>query len=209
MGKRAELLLVDASLGQRAILQRLLAGYGFAITALPCLRQAAAAMSAQAFDHAVIDLRLPDRKGLDLVRTLRGRQPHARIVVVTDADSFATVVLALRAGADALLPKPVDERELLDVLLDRASALPPVPETPLGLHRTCWEHVMRVYEQCGRNMTRAAAQLGMHRRSLQRFLSKRAPPPRAATPVLSADRPMPAHLASTHTFGAAGAMFER
>ena len=181
MGKGAKVLLVDASLGQRTILQRVLGGNGFAVTPLPCLRQAAAALAAQAFDHAVFDLRLLDRNGLDLVRIMRVRYPRARIVVVTDADSFATVVLALRAGADTLLPKPVDEDDLIDVLLDRAPALPPVPETPLGLHRICWEHVIRVYEQCGRNMTHAAARLGMHRRSLQRFLSKRAPPRRAAT----------------------------
>jgi two-component system response regulator RegA len=99
--------------------------------------------------------------------------------VVTDADSFATVVLALRASADEFVPKPLDEHELIDALFDRASPLPPVPQTPLGLHRICWEHVMRVYEQCDRNTTRAAARLGMHRRSLQRFLAKRAPPSRA------------------------------
>ena len=77
--------------------------------------------------------------------------------------------------ADGLLPKPVDEGELLDVLFDRTPPVPPVPQTPLGLHRTCWEHVMRIYEQCDRNLTQAAKRLGMHRRSLQRFLGKRAP----------------------------------
>jgi two-component system response regulator RegA len=206
MGKRAELLLVDASLGQRAILQRLLSTHGFAVTPFACLRQAAAALAVQAFDHAVLDLRLPDRHGLDLVRSLRARHPHARIVVVTDADSFATVVLALRAGADGLVPKPVDEGELIDALFDRAHPLPPVPQTPLGLHRTCWEHVMRIYEQCDRNMTRAAARLGMHRRSLQRFLSKRAPPPRAST---ADDRLLPAHLAGARASAAAGQLFDR
>ena len=95
-------------------------------------------------------------------------------------------MLALRAGADTLLPKPVDEDDLIDVLLDRPPALPPVPETPLGLHRICWEHVIRVYEQSGRNMTHAAARLGMHRRSLQRYLSKRSPPRRTA-PVTCPD----------------------
>ena len=179
MAHGAQLLLVDVSLGHRAILQRILTSQGFAVTVLACLRKAAAIMTVRHFDHAVLDLRLPDRKGFDLVRTMRDRYPCVRIVVVTDADSFATVVLALRAGADALLPKPVDEDDLMDVLLDRAPVLPPVPETPLGLHRTCWEHVIRVYEQCGRNTTRAAARLGMHRRSLQRLLGKRAPPPRA------------------------------
>jgi two-component system response regulator RegA len=181
------LLLVDASHGQRAALQRILTAQGFAVTALSTLREAVPALAAQPFDHAVLDLRLPDRDGLAVVRALRQTRPEARIVVVTDADSFATVVLALRAGADGFVPKPVDEAELIDALLDRAHPLPPVPETPLGLHRTCWEHVMRVYEQCDRNMTHAARRLGMQRRSLQRFLSKRAPAPRALPP--DADRP--------------------
>ena len=191
---RAELLLVDGSLGQRAVLQRLLTSHGFAVTGLACLRQAAATLTVRHFDHAVLDLRLLDRPGLDLVRSLRGRHPRARIAIVTDADSFATVVLALRAGADGLVPKPVDEGELLDVLFDRTPLMPPVPQTPLGLHRTCWEHVTRIYEQCDRNMTQAARRLGMHRRSLQRFLAKRAPQPRA-DPSMLGDRMLPVHLA--------------
>ena len=208
MANRAELLLVDASHGQRAVLHRMLTAHGFAVTALAGLRQAAAALAAQPFDHAVIDLRLPDRNGLGLVASLREARPRARIVVVTDADSFATVVLALRAGADGFVPKPVDEGELIDALLDRAPPLPPVPQTPLGLHRTCWEHVMRVYEQCDRNMTKAAQRLGMHRRSLQRFLSKRAPPARATVPATE-DRLLPAHLAGAPTPATLGNLFER
>ena len=179
---RGALLLVEGSHGQRALLQRILSMHGFSVTAIAALRrQAAGALAAQPFDHAVLDLRLPDRDGLALLRSLRQTRPQARIVVVTDADSFATVVLAL---------------------LDRASPLPPVPQTPLGLHRTCWEHVMRVYEQCDRNMTRAAERLGMHRRSLQRFLSKRAPPPRAG--MTSGDEQlMPAHLVRSSVPGKA------
>jgi two-component system response regulator RegA len=210
MAKRAELLLVDASLGQRALLQRILASHGFSVTTLAGLRQAAAAIAVQSFDHAVLDLRLPDRDGLSLVRTLRERHPQTRIVVVTDADSFATVVLALRAGADGFVPKPVDEGELIDALFDRAPSMPPVPQTPLGLHRTCWEHVMRVYEQCDRNMTHAAERLGMHRRSLQRFLSKRAPPARALiTTTITDDRLMPAHLAGVRAPANPGNLFDR
>ena len=76
-----------------------------------------------------------------------------RIVVVTDADSFASVIVALRAGADDYIAQPVGEDELVDALLDRAPVLPPVPDMPLGLSRTCWEHVMRIYEQCDRNVT--------------------------------------------------------
>jgi two-component system response regulator RegA len=207
MAQRAELLLVDASPGQRALLQRILVGHGFAVTAFSGLRQAAAIV-VQSFDHAVLDLRLPDRDGLGLVRSLRQRHPQARIVVVTDADSFATVVLALRAGADDFVPKPVDEGDLIDALLDLAPALPPVPQTPLGLHRTCWEHVMRVYEQRDRNMTRAAERLGMHRRSLQRFLSKRAPPPRAVTAVPDVNS-LAAHRAHSRSPVTAGSLCER
>ena len=194
MAKRTELLLVDASLCQRAVLQRMLAANGFTVTAFPDLRKPGAQIVAQRFDHAVLDLRVSDRGGLDSIRSLREARPQARIVVVTDVDSFATVVLALRAGADGFVAKPVDEDELIDALLDRAPPLPPVPQTPLGLHRICWEHIMRVYEQCDRNMTRTAKRLGMDRRSLQRFLSKRSPPARAA-PSVPGDRMLPVHLA--------------
>jgi two-component system, response regulator RegA len=175
----AKLLLVDASPGHRAVLQRILTAKGFSVSVFAGLQSASVALHRQCFEHAILDLRSGDRDGLEFVRSLRKARPHARIIVVTDADSFATVVLALRAGADGLVPKPVEEVELIDALFDRAPPLPPVPQTPLGLHRICWEHVMRVYEQCDRNTTRAAARLGMHRRSLQRFLAKRAPPSRA------------------------------
>ena len=114
------LLLVESSHGQRALLQRTLTTHGFAVTAISALHQAAGALAAQPFEHAVLDLRLPDRDGLALLRSLRQTRPQARIVVVTDADSFATVVLALRAGADGFVPKPVEEGELIDALLDRA-----------------------------------------------------------------------------------------
>ena len=196
MAKCAELLLVDASLCQRAVLQRMLAANGFTVTAFPDLKTPGVQITTQRFDHAVLDLRVSDRGGLGSIRSLREARPQARIVVVTDVDSFATVVLALRAGADGFVAKPVDEGELIDALLDRAPPLPPVPQTPLGLHRICWEHIMRVYEQCNRNMTRTAKRLGMDRRSLQRFLAKRAPPPRAA-PSVPGDRMLPVHLAGS------------
>ena len=76
------------------------------------------------------------------------------------------------------LPQSVDAAELIDALLDRAPELPPVPDMPLGLNRACWEHIMRIHEQCGRNVTATAQCLRMHRRSLQRILGKRAPLPR-------------------------------
>jgi len=178
-GVAAPLLLVEASAGTRACLRRALTGSGFTVTAVPGTRWAEAAAAETAFAHAVVDLRLGDGHGLSVVRQLRERHPSMRIVVVTDVDSFASVILALRAGADDYLAKPVGEGELIDALLGRAPILPPVPETPLGVSRACWEHVMRVHEQCGRNVSETARRLRMHRRTLQRVLSKRAPLARA------------------------------
>ena len=127
------------------------------------------------FAHALVDVRFRYRNTLDLIRIFGGRQSELRIVVITDHDSFATVVLALRAGADDYLPIPVSEHELADALLGRGPPLPPIPETPLGADRIRWEHTQRILTQCGRNVSDTARRLRMHRRTLQRLLSKRAP----------------------------------
>jgi two-component system, response regulator RegA len=172
------LLLVECSRNGRAFLQRALTARGIVVTGVSSLAQAEAATADANFAFAVIDLRLRDGDCLPFVQGLRQRCTKMRIVVVTDADSFASVIRTLGAGADDYKPQPVDEDELVDALLDRATTLPAIPEMPLGLSRTCWEHIMRIYEQCDRNVSRTAQRLGMHRRSLQRVLSKRAPLPR-------------------------------
>lgn len=169
------LLLVEASTGSRAMLQRILTMQGFTVTSATGVRQARLAVARQAFAYAVVNLRLGDGHGLELVRQLRRGQATMRIVIATDADSFASVVAALRAGADDYVAQPATHAELLDALRGRSPLLPPVPDTPLGLSRICWEHVMRIYEQCDRNVTLTARRLRMHRRSLQRLLSKRSP----------------------------------
>jgi two-component system, response regulator RegA len=176
------LLLVERSRGRRAALQHVLAQRGFRVTSAADPTWAANAMADIDFDYAVIGLPLRDDGGLALVRRLRERCPALRIVVVTDADSFALVIRAMGAGADDYLPQAAGEARLVDALLDRAPMLPPVPETPLGVGRICWEHIVRIYEQCDRNLSCTAKLLRMHRRSLQRLLSKRAPMPRAAPP---------------------------
>jgi two-component system, response regulator RegA len=169
------LLLVEKSLADRACLQRGLMAHGFAIIGVESPPAALAAAAEAGFAYAVLELRLGGGSGLELIRQLRERHAAMRIVVVTDHDSFASVVLALRAGADDYLAKPVAEAELTDALLGRAPTLPPVPETPLGLQRVCWEHIQRILAQCDRNVSETARRLGMGRRSLQRILSKRAP----------------------------------
>jgi two-component system response regulator RegA len=176
---RRDLLIIEASAGSRAVLHRTLIAHGFRVTSVVNAQQASAALEEREFGCALVGLSLRDRNGLDLVKQLRSWLAEMRIVVVTDVDSFASAILALRAGADDYLAKPVDPRELADALLGRSPELPPVPSMPLGLDRVCWEHIMRIHEQCGRNVSLTAQRLGMHRRSLQRILSKRAPQPRA------------------------------
>ena len=175
----APLLLVDDAPSTHTRLERILTPKGFAVTGVSSTHAALDAAAETPFVYAVVELRLGRESGLELIKELREFQPSMWIVVVTGFDSFASVALALNAGAVDYLPKPVDERELVNALLGQRSLLPPIPETPLGLKRVHWEYIQRVWEQCDRNVTKAAQQLSMHRRSLQRVLAKHAPCPRS------------------------------
>jgi two-component system, response regulator RegA len=178
------LLLASAPTPGRSRLHRTLTEAGFEVA---CANNAAAALALTAqngFTYAIIDRELEREpwpkagQGLVLVRKLRQNHASMRIVVVTYHDSFASVVLALRAGADDLLPKSLSESELVSVLLSCSQDLPPVPDTPLCVQRQRWEHIHRIFEQCGRNIAETSRRLGMHRRTLHRILAKRAPRPR-------------------------------
>jgi two-component system response regulator RegA len=169
------LLLVEQEASARVRLGRALAANGFAVTSVTSAEAALTAAVETQFAYAVVGMQPGKGDGLVLVRRLRRLHASAWIVVVTDHDSFAGVVLAVRAGADDYFPKLVSESELVDALLGRSPTLPPVPATPLRVERVCWEHIQRILEQCGRNRSEAARRLGMYRRSLQRMLTKRAP----------------------------------
>ena len=126
--------------------------------------------------YAVIDLRLEDGNGLDVVEALRERRPDSRIVVLTGYGAIATAVAAVKIGATDYLSKPADADEVVNALLARGDAtLPEPPENPMSADRVRWEHIQRVYEQCDRNVSETARRLSMHRRTLQRILAKRSP----------------------------------
>ena len=126
--------------------------------------------------YAVIDLRLEDGNGLDVVETLRARRPECRVVVLTGYGAIATAVAAVKIGAVDYLSKPADADEVVNALLARSGAtLPEPPENPMSADRVRWEHIQRVYEQCDRNVSETARRLSMHRRTLQRILAKRGP----------------------------------
>ncbi|WP_054006769.1 ActR/PrrA/RegA family redox response regulator transcription factor [Cypionkella psychrotolerans] len=125
--------------------------------------------------YAVIDLRLEDGNGLDVVETLRERRPDCRIVVLTGYGAIATAVAAVKIGATDYLSKPADANDVMQALLAKGAAMPEPPENPMSADRVRWEHIQRVYEMCDRNVSETARRLSMHRRTLQRILAKRSP----------------------------------
>jgi len=124
---------------------------------------------------AVVDLRLDDGSGLDLLAELVKLRPDARSVVLTGYGNFATAVTAVKLGATDYLAKPADADELTDALLAAPGERAQPPENPMSADRVRWEHIQRVYELCNRNVSETARRLNMHRRTLQRILAKRAP----------------------------------
>ncbi|SEM50832.1 two-component system, response regulator RegA [Gemmobacter aquatilis] len=125
--------------------------------------------------YAVVDLRLEDGNGLDVVEVLREKRPDCRIVVLTGYGAIATAVAAVKIGATDYLSKPADANEVTNALLSRGELLPDPPENPMSADRVRWEHIQRVYEMCDRNVSETARRLNMHRRTLQRILAKRSP----------------------------------
>ncbi len=126
-------------------------------------------------NYAVVDLRLGDGSGLDVVAAVQEANPSARVIVLTGYGNIATAVAAVKAGAIDYLPKPADADQIEAALMNKEGALPEPPENPMSADRVRWEHIQRVYEQCGRNVSETARRLIMHRRTLQRILNKYAP----------------------------------
>lgn len=126
-------------------------------------------------DFAVIDLRLDDGNGLEVVQAIRESAPDCRVVVLTGYGNITTAVAAVKWGAVDYLSKPADADQIASALLAEDSDLPDPPENPMSADRVRWEHIQRVYEQCERNVSETARRLRMHRRTLQRILNKYAP----------------------------------
>jgi two-component system response regulator RegA len=150
---------------------------GFEVTVAGGYDEAIAATAGEAPEFAVVDLRMPGRSGLELVRALKGKDPGTRIIVLTGYGSIATAIEAIRCGAVHYLPKPVDADEILAAFKQKGGlAFEDLnqPYTPT-LARAEWEHIQRVLVDCGGNVSEAARRLGIHRRSLQRKLQKHPP----------------------------------
>jgi two-component system, response regulator RegA len=148
---------------------------GFVVTAARSVADALVRVENGPPAFAVVDLRLGDGSGLDVISAIVERRPNARVIVLTGYGSIVTAVDAVKRGAVNYLSKPVDADDIAAVLLARDSDKVPPPDRPMSANRVRWEHIQRIYELTGRNVSEAARRLSMHRRTLQRVLAKRAP----------------------------------
>lgn len=169
------LLLVDDDGPFVNRLSRAMEKRGFLTRTADSVAAGRAAVLANPPAYAVVDLRLGDGNGLDVVEILRDRRPDCRIVVLTGYGAIATAVAAVKIGAVDYLAKPADADDIVSALLSKGDLLPPPAENPMSADRVRWEHIQRVYEQCDRNISETARRLSMHRRTLQRILAKRSP----------------------------------
>jgi two-component system response regulator RegA len=168
------LLIVDDDEPFRNRLARAMERRGFEVTTAESVEAGRAAVRAAPPAFAVIDLRLGDGNGLDVVSEIHEHRPEARVIMLTGYGNIATAVQAVKLGAIDYLAKPADADEVEAALL-ATGEMPDPPENPMSADRVRWEHIQRVYELCGRNVSETARRLNMHRRTLQRILAKRSP----------------------------------
>lgn len=169
------LLIVDDEKNLRLQLAKAMERRGFIVETADSVAEGKEHARGKPPKYAVVDMRLGDGSGLEVVETLRQVRRDVRIIVLTGYGNIATAVAAVKAGAVDYLPKPADADQVAAALLSEDTALPPPPERPMSADRVRWEHIQRVYEQCDRNVSETARRLNMHRRTLQRILAKHAP----------------------------------
>ena len=169
------LLIVDDDKSFVQRLARAMESRGFEVMTAEAVAEGLQHVAKSAPAFAVVDMRLSDGSGLDVISALKERRPDARAIVLTGYGNIATAVNAIKLGAIDYLAKPADADDVVAALLaiDGKKAEP--PEHPMSADRVRWEHIQRIYELCGRNVSETARRLNMHRRTLQRILAKRAP----------------------------------
>jgi two-component system response regulator RegA len=173
-GERS-LLIVDDDQPFRQRLAIAMERRGYAVATAESVAAGVAAAQGRPPAFAVVDLRLADGSGIDVVTALRTARADCRIVMLTGYGNIATAVAAVKSGAVDYLSKPADADAVDAALRQLEGALPPAPDNPMTADRVRWEHIQRVFEQCDRNVSETARRLRMHRRTLQRILGKHAP----------------------------------
>ena len=169
------LLIVDDDSPFRTRLVRAMSRRGFEVADAETVADGLVSIRNSAPAFAVFDLKLGDGNGLQMVELLHEKRPDARVIILTGYGNIATAVAAVKAGAVDYLAKPADADDILKALLASDDEKPAPPDNPMSADRVRWEHIQRVYELCGRNVSETARRLNMHRRTLQRILAKRSP----------------------------------
>lgn len=171
----ASLLIVDDDKPFLTRLARAMESRGYQVRTAASVAEGLAAIALAPPAFAVIDMRLGDGNGLDVISELKRRRPEARGVILTGYGNIATAVTAVKLGAFDYLAKPADADDVDAALKGGMVGKPELPDHPMSADRVRWEHIQRIYESCERNVSETARQLNMHRRTLQRILAKRAP----------------------------------
>ncbi|WP_407048800.1 ActR/PrrA/RegA family redox response regulator transcription factor [Methyloraptor flagellatus] len=169
------LLIVDDDKPFLQRIARAMETRGFAVEVAESISDGLTRVQARPPAYAVVDMRLGDGNGLDVIGMLREKRPDAKAVILTGYGNIATAVTAVKLGAIDYLSKPADADDIIRALRQDPTDRATPPENPMSADRVRWEHIQRVYELCERNVSETARRLNMHRRTLQRILAKRAP----------------------------------
>jgi len=169
------LLIVDDDKPLRERLSRAMEKKGFRVTQAESVKQGINQAKNSPPAYAIVDLRLNDGNGLEVVREIQKLKKDSRIVMLTGYGNIPTAVAAIKAGAIDYIPKPADADDVENALLASPEKRATPPENPMSADRVKWEHIHRVFELCNRNVSETARRLKMHRRTLQRILSKKSP----------------------------------
>ena len=169
------LLILDDDDPLRGRLSRAMEKKGFVVKEAKSVAEGLEIVKKTPPNFAVVDLRLEDGNGLDVIKELSKHKSDSRIVMLTGYGNLPTAVAAVKAGAIDYIAKPVDADDVESALLASPESKAKPPENPMSADRVKWEHIHRVFELCNRNVSETARRLKMHRRTLQRILSKRSP----------------------------------
>ena len=169
------LLIVDDDNPFRERLARAMEKKGFIVTQAESVKKGIDTVKQKKPAFAVVDLRLGDGNGLEVVKEIQNSNTESRIIMLTGYGNIPTAVAAIKEGAIDYLAKPADADDVEKALLADPDSKAQPPENPMSADRVKWEHIHRVFELCNRNVSETARRLKMHRRTLQRILSKRSP----------------------------------
>ena len=169
------LLIVDDDTPLRDRLSRAMEKKGFQVTQVESVKQGIIMAKNSPPAFAVVDLRLNDGNGLEVVKEIQKLNKYSKIVMLTGYGNIPTAVAAVKAGAIDYIPKPADADDVEKALLASSESKANPPDNPMSADRIKWEHIHRVFELCNRNVSETARRLKMHRRTLQRILAKRSP----------------------------------